>query len=105
MVKPENKITVTANALLWEFEADNDAPKNPFFRHEGELYLRFDCIKLTNASLIDGGGVEVGYYWHGIKMCIFPVDRISLEIRGLQSSLDLTGIKGAMRMVIINDDK
>lgn len=102
MVKPENKITLTANVFLQEHFEDPDKPKNPFFNYDGELYLKFDGIKIKNASAMDGSGVEVGYYWKGVKMCTFPVKKMALDIQGLQNSLDLTGIKGAMRMVIID---
>ncbi len=100
----ENKITNTAQHWLNEFfNSQVEDPKNPFcYKNNLELHLKYDSIRIKNSSAVDSHGAEVGYYWNGIKVCIFPVHGVTLNIEGLKHSLDLNGIDGSIKMVIID---
>lgn len=95
-----NRITDAANDyLLKQFDGDT-GPDNPFYAKDEGLYLKYDSIRIRNLSKVDGVGLEVGYYWKGVKMAIFPVMNISLDMAPALLSLDLNGIGGSMRMVL-----
>ncbi len=107
MIESKNKITVPADHWLQEacsIEANSKAKdqKNPFFFDSEGLYLRYNSIRIKNLSKVDGDGAEVGYYWNGIKVCVFPVAGVALDFKGLDHSLDLNGIEGFIKMVVIN---
>jgi len=78
---------------------------NPFYndRSDGLLRLSYDEIRITNFSKVDGVGVWVNYYWGRWKVCMFPVNNISLDMAPTLSYLNLNGINGSMKIVIIDD--
>ena len=112
MDKPVNKIT--APAQIWidklfsrefqDMEAKEVPNECPFFFHDDNMFLRYDSIRVENLSKMDGFGLQVGYYWLGVKMCVFPVQDIKLTpaphaLNG--GNLCLEGITGSMKMVLM----
>ena len=96
----DNQITDAANDYLLERMDGKQNPDSPFYNDGDELYLKFDSIKIRNAGTIN---VEVGYYWRGVKMCIFPVPNVQIDYLTLPSAakhIGLKGIAGAMKMVL-----
>lgn len=77
---------------------------NPFYNDsaEGLLHLKYDEIRISNFSKVDGVGVWVNYYWKGWKVCKFPVNNISLDMAPAVNSLNLNGIAGSMKIVIVD---
>lgn len=97
----DNTITDAANDFLLQRLDGFNSPDDPFYTDDKDLYLKYDCIKIRNLSKVDGVGLEVGYYWKGVKMAIFPVMNISLDMAPALLSLDLNGINGSMKMVLL----
>jgi hypothetical protein len=97
----DNHITNAANEWLLQHVGGGVGSDNPFYSDGEDLYLKYDCIKIKNLSKVDGVGVEVGYYWKRIKVAIFPVMNISLDMAPALLSLDLDGINGSMKMVLL----
>ena len=99
----DNHITDAANKfLLHRFDGDTD-PDNPFYNEDEELYIRYDSIQIRNFNKVNGVGVEVGYYWKGVKMVVFPVGNIAINFyTGPNASkhIGLDGINGSMKMVL-----
>jgi hypothetical protein len=103
MVSTGNRLTERAQEwvrdhLFNEGFTDKD---NPFYKtSKGDLYLRYDEIRIVNFAKIDGVGVNVNYYWKGWKVSIFPVNNVSLDTAPAINSLNLNGIAGSMPMVL-----
>jgi hypothetical protein len=110
----KNQLTVAANKWIISALFDGNKKKDvssiakklpdkcPFFASDGKIYLKYDSIRIENMSKIDGKGLNVNYYWLGVKMAIFPVADITLEMAPglLADTLNLEGIIGNMEICI-----
>jgi hypothetical protein len=95
-----NEITGVANDILLKRLDGEVDPDGPYYNVDKELYLKYDSIQIGNAGTIS---VEVGYYWKGVKMAIFPVLNVRLDFLTLPSATNhiaLNGINGSMRVVM-----
>ncbi len=94
-------ITIIAQKWLNEILTSGKfSGENPFHYESKQLRLKFDSIRISNLSKMDGKGVQVGYYWKGHKMCIFTVMDVTLDTTVPDRSIDLTGVSGSMKMVV-----
>ncbi len=78
-----------------------DDISNPFYLVNDELYMRFDLIVLEPGV---EGGVVVKYCYNGEHICTFPVKDMEMSYVGPgmdKPLLNLEGIKGSMKMVLI----
>jgi hypothetical protein len=108
MVSTGNRLTEKAQDWVRDylFNKGFTDKNNPFYNViNGDLHLQYDEIRISNFAKIDGVGVNVNYYWKGWKCCIFPVNNISLDTAPAINSLNLNGIAGSMKMVIIDDNQ
>jgi hypothetical protein len=108
MVKTGNRLTNKAQEWCRDhlFNEGFTDKNNPFYNaKDGDLYLQYDEIRISNFAKIDGVGVNVNYYWKGWKVCLFPVNNISLDMSPAINSLNLNGIAGSMKMVIVDDNQ
>jgi hypothetical protein len=106
-MKYKNKLTVIGQAWVSELLAEEKVtrPENPFIYVDDTMYMKYDGIRIKNLSRMDGKGVEVGYYYNGQKVCVFPVSGISLDVDPelLADVLNLDGMTGSMKMVLVDN--
>jgi hypothetical protein len=111
MTENNNQLTdMTSGWLKEHFDRrGKTGPHNPFFNMDDKLYMQYDSIRLKNKPMTpkdieaNGKGLEVGYYFRGLKVAIFPVYGTSIDFHsnsGTSASLTLNGLKGAMEIVM-----
>lgn len=67
---------------------------NPFVREGGRTYMRYDGISIEHATDVFGG-VNVCFFWKGIKNYMMRVDGPGMEGG---ATLNLNGVEGRMRV-------
>jgi hypothetical protein len=108
-----NKLTAVTDGWLKEHmeTGGKTGQHNPLFNMDEKLYMQYDSIRIKNVTvdanvitndMANGKGLEVGYYWKGMKVATFPVNGTSIDFHarsGASASLTLNGLKGAMEIV------
>ena len=69
-----------------------DKDTNPFFQERGTTYLRFDSIRLENATDVFGG-INAVYRWRGHDVVTIRAEGARMEDLNV---LTLSGIEGRM---------
>lgn len=109
-INEKKGLTKKANEWLMKLidggQAEQAVSGNPFAYRDGELYLLFDTIRISNSTIIKNSMergvrcVDICYYWKGAGVYKNVVHHMSLDIDQHHQNLCISGIQGSMKMTI-----